>query len=522
MAYKLRLGYSHLIEQLALPSMPLPAICVLNTALAGRQSRDLGGNLIEEFGASYKPEDSVIGHLRFALRYEGVNLQVLKLTFDRVGSDPVQEALRARPASVPVRRLAYLFEWLTSQNLQLPRDGIPGKPRYASVLDEQLQFGLPIQASTRHEKYKIIDNLPGTPAFCPLVRKIPYLTGMVAKNLKGRAAEKLSAYDRKLLLRAAAYLYLKETHSSFEVENIKPSTNRAQRFADLLHEAESGNPLSMDRFVELQNAVVDQRMQEASWRQIQNWLGTDYGYRKKVEFVPARPPDVASLIDGLIAMDGRLSHARQTHPDTELDAVVAATLVSFGFVFIHPFVDGNGRLHRYLIHEQLSASGFTPKGIILPVSAVILANIERYRQALEAFSKPVMLRTSYNPDVPETPATGNDALYFQYFDATEQASFLYDALERTIEKDLDEEISFLLGFDRALEALNSVGDWRGHELELFIRVVHQNDCRLSATKRKSQFPLLSDQEVARFETIVERAFDPSIDKDDILRSPKEM
>ena len=70
-----------------------------------------------------------------------------------------------------------------------------------------------------------------------------------------------------------------------------------------------------------------------------------------------------------------------------------------------------------------------------------------------------------DPDVPTTPATGNDAVYFRYFDATEQASFLYDALERTVEHNLDEEISYLLGFDRACGALTAVADWPAHSVE---------------------------------------------------------
>jgi Fic family protein len=42
----------------------------------------------------------------------------------------------------------------------------------------------------------------------------------------------------------------------------------------------------------------------------------------------------------------------------DIDPVVYAA--AFGFVFIHPFIDGNGRLHRYLLHEELSTLGFTP------------------------------------------------------------------------------------------------------------------------------------------------------------------
>ena len=37
-----------------------------------------------------------------------------------------------------------------------------------------------------------------------------------------------------------------------------------------------------------------------------------------------------------------------------MDPVIHSAAVAFGFVFIHPFMDGNGPLHRYLIHEELS------------------------------------------------------------------------------------------------------------------------------------------------------------------------
>ena len=41
------------------------------------------------------------------------------------------------------------------------------------------------------------------------------------------------------------------------------------------------------------------------------------------------------------------------------------------FLFIH-FRDGNGRLHRFLIHYALSQCGFTLKEVVFPVSVVIL------------------------------------------------------------------------------------------------------------------------------------------------------
>jgi hypothetical protein len=201
----------------------------------------------------------------------------------------------------------------------------------------------------------------------------------------------------------------------------------------------------------------------------------------------------------------QFSETIRTNPQN-LDPVIAASILAFGFVFIHPFMDGNGRLHRFLIHDVLSSSGFTPKGIVLPVSAVILANQAEYVEALERFSKPLQARTTYNPDVPEAPATGNDALYFRYFDATDQASFLYRSLERTVEHDLEEEITYLLGFDTANTALKTVLDWPAHSLDLFIRLVHQNHGSLSKTKRQSHFAWMTEDELKRSEVAVVEAF----------------
>lgn len=316
---------------------------------------------------------------------------------------------------------------------------------------------------------------------------------MVSKNLRERTREALAQYDQDLLRRAAAYLYLKETQSSFEVEREKPSASRAQRFAYLLRQADTRTPLTDERLCELQHAVVDPRFHEFTWRQAQNWVGRDHGYRQQIDFVPPRPGDLPALMRGLLETAGK---------QLDMDAVILATAIAFGFVFIHPFMDGNGRIHRYLIHEVLAKAGFTPRGIILPVSAVILANLDEYLEILENFSRPLLDRTEWNPDTPNVPATGNDAIYYRFFDATPQAEFMYRALCRTVEEDLQKEVEFLLGFDRARTRLNDIYDWPGQSLDIFIRVVHQNDNKLSKTKRGSHFDWMTDEEIKTSEAIV--------------------
>ena len=489
-------GYARLAEDFQLSVRQLTGRAEINSAAKGRTTKTWGYTEVLVFEPKYRPEQTLIGHMQFALKYEGINLELLARLFEKTGASDIEALLAQKPESMFGRRIGYLYEWLTKKEIKAI---VAPRAAYIKVVDEKLQFGMAM--GPKNGKFRVIDNLPGNQRFCALARKTKYLQAMVDKNLKQRAADKLAQYDPALLSRAATFLYLKETHSSFEVEREKPSVTRAQRFADLLRGAENGSSLSEDRFVELQNAIVDPRFAEFTYRSEQNWIGRDLGHRKKVDFVPARPEHVRDLMDGLV----KFSETIRANPEY-LDPVISAAALAFGFVFIHPFMDGNGRLHRFLIHDSLSASGFTPKGIVLPVSAVILANLAEYIETLEHFSKPLLALTTYNPEPPGIPAIGNDAVYYRYFDSTDQASFLYGALERTVEQDLVKEITFLLGFDTAYKSLKEILDWPAHSLDLFIQFVHQNQGTLSKTKRQSHFSWMTEEEIKRSEAIVVEAF----------------
>jgi hypothetical protein len=488
-------GYQWLIENQNLPALPRASACYIDSSVRARSEHEQGGQTRYSFSPQYAPEDNWVSHLQFALRYESVDLGVLALLFQSVDSQALCHWLQANPNSAYARRACFFYEWLTGSELAM-ESPVSRKTRYVNALDPDTQYCAREGAPSR--RFRVTDNLPGTPAFCSLVRKTPALQAMEQKDLKTRVQATLANYDADLLRRAAAYLYLKETQSSFEVERETPSANKADRFAELLRQADTRNSLTEERLTQLQNAVIDPRFHEFTWRQQQNWIGKDMGYRQMVDFVPARPEDLPSLMEGLLSLADT--------PERHSDSIVTTAAIAFGFVYIHPFMDGNGRIHRYLIHHMLAADGFTPRGIVLPVSAVILANLDDYVQVLESFSRPLNQLTDYSPDVPDVAAKGNDALYFRYFDATGHAEFLCQALERTIEHDLQQEIDFLLGFDKAWQRLNALLDWPGHDLELFIRVVQQNEGILSRTKRKSHFDWMTDNEVAEAEAIVADAF----------------
>jgi Fic family protein len=252
--------------------------------------------------------------------------------------------------------------------------------------------------------------------------------------------------------------------------------------------------------VELQNAIVDPKYANSGLRDFQNFVGETLGsHREKVHFICAKPEDVESLIADWMALTSRLK--------SDADPVTAAAMIAFTFVFIHPFDDGNGRIHRFLIHHVLSSEHYTPEGVIFPVSAAILRNMKEYDSVLESFSKPTMSHVKYRmTPASEVEVLNDTAHLYRYFDATRLAEFLYDKLAETIETDLRQEVDFVERFDRAYTAVTNEIDMPNRRASLFVRLCMQNAGTLSKKKRE-MFPELSDDEISSLEKAVQEALE---------------
>jgi Fic family protein len=191
--------------------------------------------------------------------------------------------------------------------------------------------------------------------------------------------------------------------------------------------------------------------------------------------------------------------------------MVHAAAVAYGFVFLHPFEDGNGRIHRFLIHNILARRGFTPNGIMFPVSASMLKNLADYDASLEAFSQPLMTLVNYSLDEEGHMTVQNDtSRWYSYIDLTPQAEALFRFIKQTIDTELVEELAFLANHDRTKKAIQEIVDMPDRQIDLFIRFCLQNNGRLSERKRASHFDALSEDEIVRMEKAIQSAYGSKI------------
>lgn len=236
------------------------------------------------------------------------------------------------------------------------------------------------------------NNLLGTSEYCPVVRKTRELEDLLGQDLTTKLEELKANYPEDIFRRATNYLYTKETKSSYEIEKEQPSADRTQKFVALLQMAGSESNEQMlqeSRLVTLQNAIVDPRFASTAFRDFQNYIGQSMGNGQEIFHYICPPPSLMpSLMEGLRALT--LKTAGQT------PAEVRAAIIAFGFVFIHPFEDGNGRLHRFLIHDVLARDEKVPKVLIIPVSTHMLNNMREYDAILEKYSKSLMQRVKYS------------------------------------------------------------------------------------------------------------------------------
>jgi hypothetical protein len=258
-----------------------------------------------------------------------------------------------------------------------------------------------------------------------------------------------------------------------------------------------GNPTVEPRRIDrLQSIVIgDARFVRLGLRAEGGFVGVhDRDTKMPVpDHISARPEDLLSLVQGVI------DYAARAIP-RGMEPIAAAAALAFGFVYIHPYVDGNGRLHRWLFHHALAHARFNPPGLIFPVSVAIYRRIDAYRAVLETVSAPLLPVIEWRATASGNVEVLNDtADLYRFFDATAHAEFLHACVEQVIDVDRPAEIRFLEAFDAFSGRIQLIVDMPSGMVELLRGFLAQNAGRLSKRAPTQEFAALTDSEAEAIE-----------------------
>ena len=485
-------GWAALVHDLGIAAPVRAASAVAYGYIKGSQREEDGWTV---FDRRYWPGHHVMDHISFALRHEWFDPLVLKRVLDAVDPDTISPFVRDAPTGTVTRRTWFFYESMTGR--QLPIDDTPTVTA-VDALDPKIYVTGNAALSKRH---RVRDNLLGTSGYCPVIRRTEALEDYRERRLADNAAKTVGKTSAQLISRAASLLLLADSRASFAIEGESPPRNRLERWGRAILQA-GKNRLTLNELNRLHGALIeDTRFIRVGLRPDGVFLGDrDHHSDPLPEFIGARPADLPGLVDGLLAANKRMT-------ESAIDPVLQAAATAFGFVHIHPYQDGNGRLHRCLIHHVLAEREFSPQGMVFPVSAVMLDRIDDYSRTLRSHSGPLMPFIEWRSTANRNVEVTNDTVdLYRYFDCTAEAEFLYACVARTVEHDLPEGIDQLRRHDEAKRRIMEMVEMPDRLAQDLIMFIRQNDGKLPKRHRKKEFAPLTDEEATQIEAICEDVF----------------
>ncbi|MEI8168609.1 MAG: Fic family protein [Rhodoferax sp.] len=462
-------GYEFLREQLNLSAFP----CARPARIASVTKVIQGPDSLE-IPASVAPASQIpLDHVLFALKHEGINLQVLAQALPRIPAAQIMEAFRSSPASKYIRITAYLWEQFCGTEMA----GIPAAiGPYVDLFDGSRYI---TGQRTRNTKWRVDFNGLGNIRYCPTVERTNIISELLEKNTLQRAQEFISGLDLELLDRTMSWSYLSETESSFAIERENPSPSKAVAFTELLKQARDTTPITEEYLVQLQNMTVTNPMDhDMQFRHRVNWLRGPGRGVLGITYVPPTPDLIPEIMDSVMDL--------LNHPPINVSPIIIGALASFAFVFAHPFMDGNGRLSRFIFHKAVCKSKILSQGLVLPISIAMKRNESNYLQALKSFSVParrlwdISMIDDENFDL---KFKGESSIY-RYWDATQCVEFGLKMAQQALELDLYNETSYLKKYNTIYDKINSEIDINNNDLSLMVRLCLQNDGLVSLSQRK--------------------------------------
>lgn len=476
------IGYAFLKEKLGLTSFGPARPALIKPAT--RLERNIDHLAVPQRMAP--TSEDPVQHLLFALKHEDIQLALVMEAMRKISGNDVLPEVQRTPGGLYTRQLGFFWEEAHGKRLE----GAPAATGAAvNIFDPERYVTVPDGAPMPFWRVKW--NGLGTTGWCATVERTASIQRAMASDLLGRVRAYTESLSGTIRERALSFAYLSETKSSFAIEREVPSEERQAAFVALLHAAHKENPLTEAYLTDLQQATISNPFERAvSFRAEQNYLASSLPGAAGVTYVPPPPQAVKDLMDEMMSFANGMPRV--------IDPIVAGAISSFGFVFIHPFMDGNGRLSRFLIHHALCQSGALNSGLILPISVAMKKHENDYLEALKAFSGPA--RTHWNVtwldgDDFQFDYRGSDGFeMYRYWDATRAVEFTYRMAEQALDVELRSNAEYLERYDYVARKVNEIVDVRGSDLAVLVRSALQKNGVVSK-RRRDQYEIRMAQRV---------------------------
>jgi hypothetical protein len=470
------------------------------------------GYIHEQYPPVARPAETLAGHLTFALKHEGVHLEFLSRLYEAAPAAELENWVANEPTGQYARRAGFFYEYLTGRQLDFP--GVAAG-NYVTALDTDAY--LTATRPINNPRWRVRDNLPGSREYCPLVLRSARVQQAeqysCARHLQDLEAE----FGSDVLQRSAVWLTIKESRASFAIEHEEHHADRVRRFAAAMERwcGRHDDPLSEAALVELQAQILGPRATRYGVRRSPVFVGEVDGFTEVVHYIAPHWEAAPGMLSGLRECAVRTAGA---------SPLVRAAVLSFGFVYIHPMSDGNGRISRFLVNDVLRRDGAVPEPFILPVSATITSSVinrRGYDQVLELFSRPLMRKFA---DAWKFGAeqVAEDGVHFnlqfdaydealpawRYPDMTDHVEYLAEVVRITIEHEMHKEAGYLRGLRLARERVKQVIEGPDGDIDRIIRSVRENGGKVS-NKLLKEIPALADDHLAaEVAAAIQAAFSP--------------
>jgi hypothetical protein len=491
------IGYKWLAEKYKVE--PVQPFRIDSKIARSRTTIHEDGHIHKTYLASARPDDTFADQFTFALKHEGVHLEFLARLFKILPVVELENWINAEPTGQYARRACFFYEWLTGHKLNFP--GVNGG-NYIDAIDEQLYMAAVI--STNNLRWRIRDNLPGNREYCPMVMRTEQVQLAEQYNFKDRLQALEVEFGADILMRSVVWLTVKESRGSFAIEHEEKNVDRVKRFAAVMEQrcGQYESPLRDESLAELQKEILGDRATRYGLRKSPVFVGETSPWALIVHYIAPNSQDVPSMLSGLRDFEIRTQGK---------SSLLRAAVISFGFVYIHPMSDGNGRISRFLVNDVLRRDDAVPEPFILPISATIANTpIKRrgYDQVLELLSKPLMYHYqtdfSFGPvQIAEDDVRYNlifdayeDAnLTWRYLDLTDHVEYLANIIDLTIEQEMRQEASYLRNFRQVREHVKEFLDGPDADIDRIIRSIRENNGQVS-NKLREEFSQLNDAKLA--------------------------